>query len=72
MSVANVDLASLADKSKSEMDDNSSKPTRKRKQIPFSMVIPPDMYDLLNVESNRLGISKKAILMDALRTRLGI
>lgn len=76
MSVANMDLSSLADKSKTEMEGKKKqlrgniKP--KTKQVSFTMLLPQEIYDFLDKEAERRGTSKKSLIVDSLLDKFNI
>ena len=56
----------------SELDDK--KPVgklKKQKQIQFNVKLPENLYNALDDQSKRTGLSKKAILVSALWDKLG-
>ena len=51
---------------------NNNKPTiSKQKPIAFNVKLPENLYNALDNESKRTGLSKKAIVVAALWERLG-
>lgn len=44
---------------------------RKQKQIPFNVKLPENLYNALDAEAKKTGLSKKAILVSALWDKLG-
>ena len=53
---------------------NSEKPSTKlakQKQIQFNVKLPENLYNVLDEQAKRTGLSKKAILVSALWDKLG-
>ncbi len=45
--------------------------TRKQKLIPFNVKLPENLYNALDEEAKQTGLSKKAVLVNALWDKLG-
>lgn len=57
-----------------ELDDSKETKTpklQKQKQIQFNVKLPENLYDALDNQAKRTGLSKKAILVSALWDKLG-
>ncbi len=57
-----------------ELDGGKSKATpklQKQKQIQFNVKLPENLYNVLDEQSRKTGLSKKAILVSALWDKLG-
>ena len=57
-----------------ELDSDTPKPSaklQKQKQIQFNVKLPENLYNVLDEQSKRTGLSKKAILVSALWDKLG-
>lgn len=54
-------------------ETHQEKPTKlqKQKQIQFNVKLPENLYNVLDEQSKRTGLSKKAILVSALWDKLG-
>jgi len=56
----------------SELDDKKpAEKLKKQKQIQFNVKLPENLYNALDDQSKRTGLSKKAILVSALWDKLG-
>lgn len=56
------------DKAMRELEGETIK---KQKQIPFNVKLPENLYNALDAEAKKAGLSKKAILVSALWDKLG-
>lgn len=72
-SALDADFSNEAKESHDKITDKVievKKPKKKSKKIPFSLTIPEHIYNLLDDEAERLGTTKKSVIMEGLRHRL--
>lgn len=73
-SVLDNDFSKLSAKSHSKLENENIKEERttKQKNKAYNILIPVQIYEKLDSESKRLGMTKKALIMQALRKELDI
>lgn len=70
-----ADFSKEAKESHSKITEKATEveqPKVKSKKIPFSLTIPEHIYEKLDNEAERLGTTKKSVIMEGLRHRLNL